>query len=208
MDANIPINVVIEGALDEVVARRLTQHTGIDLGLILGKKGKSYILEKMAGFNSAAGKFLPWFILVDLDTDEECAPPAVRKWLPSASQYMCFRVVVHEVEAWLLADKEMLANYLDVDVSLIPNNPETIPDPKGFVVNLAKSSRRRDVRELMVPTIGSGRKEGRAYTNILSEFVLGGKPAEAWRPDIAAISSDSLRRCIRGLEVLRDKLVG
>ena len=206
MDTSISINAVVEGSLDEAVVRRLTQYAGIDLGLILGKKGKSYILEKIAGLNSAAGKFLPWFVLLDLDNDEDCAPPAARKWLPSPSQYLCFRIAVREVETWLLADREKFSDYLGVDRSSIPDNPEIIPDPKGFVVNLAKSSKRRDVRDLIVPTIESGRKEGRAYTSILSEFVQGVKQAGAWRPDIASNHSDSLRRCIKSLEDMRERL--
>jgi len=68
------------------------------------------------------------------------------------------------------------------------------------MVEIARHSRRRDVRENMVPRGGSGRKIGPAYTSLLIEFSRDSK--NGWRPTVAVKSSDSLKRCMRRLEQL------
>jgi hypothetical protein len=50
---------------------------------------------------------------------------------------------------------------------------------------------RLDIREDMLPRRGSGRPIGPAYTSRMIEFV-----ENNWRPEVAARSSDSLRRCL------------
>jgi hypothetical protein len=62
-------------------------------------------------------------------------------------------------------------------------------------VDLAARSRRRAIREDMVPRSGSGRSVGQAYASRLIEFVDG-----YWRPEMAANNSDSLRRCCERLD--------
>lgn len=48
-------------------------------------------------------------MLVDLDQEFDCAPLLGKDWLPTPAQYMQFRVVVPQIEAWLLADRERFA---------------------------------------------------------------------------------------------------
>jgi hypothetical protein len=79
----------------------------------------------------------------------------------------------------------------------VPGPPETLPDPKRVLIELASRSRRREIREDMVPRLGSGRVVGPAYTSRLIEFVTDRRGG--WRPGIAARSADSLARCIRRL---------
>lgn len=129
-------------------------------------------------------------MLVDLDRDAECAPPLVAEWLPAPAPLMRFRVAVRAVEAWLLADRETIAAFLRVSLSRIPDDTDALPDPKRYLVSLARGSRRRDIREDMVPRDGSGRSVGRAYSSRLVEFV-----DQMWRPDEAARHSESLRHC-------------
>lgn len=68
------------------------------------------------------------------------------------------------------------------------------------MVEMARRSRRRDIREDMVPRPGSGRTEGPAYTSRLIEFVA--DVDHGWRPDVAALSSDSMDRCLQCLRRL------
>jgi hypothetical protein len=84
---------------------------------------------------------------------------------------MCFRVAVRETEAWLLADRERLARFLGISTSRIPLDPEAMDDPKSLMVDLARHSRRREIREDMIPRSGSGRNVGPAYVSRLIEFV-------------------------------------
>ena len=131
MPGRVPVVIsgAVEGLLDEAILKRLIIHAGARPGQIYGKKGKAHILGKLGGYNQAA-QFARWAVLVDLDQDEDCPPPILRKWMPLPSRNMCFRIVVREIEAWLFADRERLAHFLVVSKSLIPADPEAVPSPK------------------------------------------------------------------------------
>jgi len=189
------IPCAVEGDPDEAVLRRLAEQEGLSLGTCYGKKGRQYLRDRIHGFNQAARQY-PWIVLVDLEKDN-CAPDLRAKWLPDPATYMCFRVAVREIEAWLLADSENLAKFLGVNVSLIPSYPERENDPKQKMIELARRSRRKDIREDMVPRAGSGRETGPAYNSRLIEFVW-----KSWAPEVAAHRSDSLRRCIQRIREL------
>ena len=190
------ISAAVEGIVDEAVVRKLIAHTGATPGAVYGKQGKASLRQKIAGYNNAAQR-MPWIVLVDLDHDDDCAPSLRNAWLSRPAPYLCFRVAVCEVEAWLLADAGQLAGFLSVARSRLPPNPERLTDPKTTMVNLARSSRRRAVQEDMVPRKGSGRQVGPAYSSRLIEFV-----SSSWQPDVAARRSDSLRRAIKCLKRL------
>lgn len=114
---HVIISGAVEGMVDEAVLRRLIKEMGATAGPIYGKNGKSFLLQKVDAYNQAA-RFAPWVILIDLDHDEDCAPPFRRSCLPDPAPYMSFRVAVREIEAWLLADRESLAKFLSVGVSV------------------------------------------------------------------------------------------
>jgi len=132
--------------LDEAVLRRLVDEAGGSLQVVYGKMGKAHLRQSLNGYNQAA-RFTPWVVLVDLDLEYECAPLLCGEWLPNPAPDMCLRVAVREVETWLLADRERMARFLSVPVSRIPFDPEALDDPKGKLVQLARRSRRRDIRE-------------------------------------------------------------
>ena len=96
-----------------------------------------------------------------------------------------------------------IAAFLGVRAALIPRNPDAEDDPKAALVNLARRSRWRMVREDMVPREGSGGRVGPVYAGRLIEFVAAGE--RSWRPDVAARRSDSLRRCVEALRTLRER---
>ena len=174
----VAITAAVEGPLDEAVVRRLVTELDGVLGPVHGLRGKTYLRQRVVGFNAAAAH-APWLVLVDLD-NEECAAALRADWLPAPSSGLCFRVAVREVEAWLLADRDGIARFLGVSVSRIPQMPEAQADPKRLIVNLARSSRRRDVRDGLVPRPESGRAVGPEYMSMMSDFAGG-----AWRPEVA-----------------------
>jgi hypothetical protein len=198
----VVITGAVEGDLDEAVVRRLVDHVGATPGPVHGRNGKTHLRQRLVGYNQAA-HLSPWVVLVDLNHDAQCAPPLRATWLQNPARYMCFRIAVRMVEAWLLADRERLSRFLSVDPGRIPANPEAIDNPKRIMVELAQHSRRREIRDDMVPRPGSGRAVGPAYTSRLIEFVAG--PLAGWRPDAAAKASDSLDRCLRCLQQLVQK---
>ena len=183
------LSAVVEGDVDEAVVRRLVADAGGTVHAVYGRNGKDGIRKNLDAYNQAARGWL-WLVVVDLDDDAECAPLLRAEWLPNPAAHMCFRVAVREVEAWLLADRDGLADFLGTASSRIPVWPEAVDDPKQAMVNLAIGSRRRAIREDMAPRPGSRRAVGPAYASRLIEFAQ-----RRWRPGVAANRSESLQRC-------------
>jgi hypothetical protein len=169
---------------------------GAEPGTVYGKGGKPALKTKIRGYVNAA-RYAPWVVVIDLDNDADCAPPLRTEWVPESTRYLCFRIAVREVEAWLLADRVNLAAFLGVARSKVPPNPEQLPDPKQAMVNLARQSRRAAIRTDMVPREGSGRNIGPAYPSRLAEFARA-----YWDPSAAAATSQSLLRAIERLQCL------
>lgn len=186
------VSLAIEGAVDEAVAIRLIEGVGGVAVRSYGGSGKAHLLARLDGYNRAAA-LSPWFVLIDLDR-EECAPSALRNWLPTPSPLMRFRIVVREIEAWLLADQAGISKFLGVAARRIPHDPEQLEDPKQTLVELAGQSRSRAIRQDLVPRPRSGRNVGPAYSSRLMEFIV-----SSWRPEIAAVRAASLARCIERL---------
>jgi len=194
----ILISGAAEGPTDEAVLKRLLAEAGAVPGAVYGKNGKQRLKRDLRGYNHAA-RYAPWFVLVDLDQDAPCPSALREEWLPEPAPRMCFRIAVREVEAWLLADRERISAFLGVGTVKVPRDPETLEDPKRTLVDLARQSRRRDIREDMVPRPGSGRSVGPAYTSRMIEFAV---DAGRWRPEVAAVNSRSLGRCRNALKRL------
>lgn len=186
----------VEGLLDQAVATRLLQEVGGFPAGFYGLKGKEHLLGRLKSYNVAAQHF-PWFVLVDLDDDPRCVPAAHRHWLPQCHPQMCFRIVVRQVEAWLLADREAAADFLRVPLAMVPTSPESLLNAKRSFVELAKRSGLSQIRQDLVPRAESGRATGPAYVPILSQFV-----SARWRPSKAARKAQSLRRCLDRLQAL------
>jgi hypothetical protein len=197
MAGPVVITAAVEGDVDEAVVRKPIVLVGGLPGTIYGKLGKDRIRQRIAGYHNAA-QHVPWLVLVDLDRDFDCAPPLCNDWLPSrGGNHLCFRVAVRAVEAWLMGDAETLAKFLGVARNKIAVNPEQLDDPKTVMVNLARNSRRKDLKADMTPRPESGRRVGPAYSSRLVEFV-----DSHWRPDVAAKRSSSLQRAMKCLQRL------
>jgi len=192
------VSVAVEGKINESVARKLLREVRVVPAAIYGKRGKAHLRERIAGYNNAAG-YQPWLVLVDLDQDADCAPPLLLDWTPRPAPYLCFRVVVREVEAWLLGDHEQIALLLGLPSHRIPENPESLSNPKEALVTLARHSPKTRVRDDMIPRPRSGRAVGPAYASRLMEFAR-----MQWRPEVAARRCDSLRRAMDALKRLKN----
>jgi hypothetical protein len=166
------------------------------LGDVFGRTGKQFLLRRIAGYNHSA-RHRHWIVLVDLDDDFDCAPTAVDAWIAQPAPLMCFRIAVRELEAWLLADHERVSQFLRVSRDLIPTYPENVENPKLELVNIARRSGLRSIREDIVPDAGAGQSEGPAYASRIVEFIV-----TSWRPEVAAQSSPSLGRCIDAIRSL------
>lgn len=191
-----PITCVGEGPLDHAILTRLIRSKGGEIGRMHGGEGKPPILRNLDGYNVAARHSL-WLVMVDLNGDYRCAPEARTDWMVNPADTMCFVVAVRQVEAWLLADAERISRFLSVSRSRIPRQPEQLQRPKRDIVQLARRSRSRRIREDLVPRQRSGREVGSAYTSRLIDFVE--DLEQGWRPYVAAESAPSLARCLTRL---------
>ncbi len=191
----IYLSLVYEDDLSEIVMTKL-------LGHFKGKfaihntwpgYGFGYLRKKVFAFNQASTTS-PYFMLTDLD-NYPCPPELINDWInvPLHPNFI-FRVAVKEVEAWLLADIEGLSGFFRISASNFPSRPEEVTDPKQTLINLAKKSRIRRIREEIVP-VGSNARIGPNYNGCLSGFVL-----NLWNVFDAMKLSRSLEKAYRRLE--------
>ena len=193
------VSGAVEGISDEAVLRRIVHQVGADLHRVQVQNGKANLRRALPGFNAAA-RWSGWLVLADLDQDFPCPGALVADWLPAPSPFMRFRVVIREVEAWLLADSERFARFFGVRRANVPVEPELLLDAKSAVVTLTARSRKPNIRKDMTPKPNSGRRVGPAYTSRLIEFAS--DLTDGWRPAIAAQHAPSLARCIERLGYL------
>lgn len=190
------VSAVVEGDVDEAILSRIVEDCGVGLAGVFGRTGKQFIYERLNAYTAAA-KFSPWIILIDLDNDAPCAPSLITHLILSSARLLSFRIAVRAVESWLLADQKEFAAFLGVKKSKLPSSPDLLHDPKGFVVELARNSKRKYLRSELVPRTGSRKRVGPAYTSRIMEFSL-----YHWDPTRAEKSSESLRRCRAGVREL------
>jgi hypothetical protein len=192
----VQVTCAVEGATDVPIVDRLLLETGHHRGPTHGLNGKDELDRNLPGYNAAARSF-PWLVLRDLDR-EPCATALVARLVPDPSVHMRLRVAVRAIEAWLLADRAAIASFLAVSVSLVPQDPDALTDPKADLVNLARRSRKKAIKVDMTPSPKSSARVGPAYISRIVEF-----SANKWNPRRAAENSDSLHRCIRALDRFR-----
>lgn len=184
------VSVATEGAVDTAVARRICKEVKLDIVAVHGERGKQRLDRSLDGYNAAA-RHGSWFVLRDLDTDADCAPHLRERLLATPSQGMMFRIAVHEIESWLIADRSSFARYFTISVGLVTNDPESIRQPKDHLVSMVRRSRSRRMREDVVPRDRTKARIGPGYTSRLIEYTR-----NAWSPAAASVRSDSLRRCL------------
>lgn len=197
------INSLVEGDMDEAAAIRIIEAAGHTHGTCFGKRGCSYIAKKIKNFNLTA-QDIHYLTLVDfmdaqqMDAQLGCPPELISTWLPYRLPKMLFRIVVRELESWLLADRNNLAKFLKINIALLPFAPEGINDPKRSLVNLARKSKSVRVRDALVPNAGSTAQVGKLYVSEMKIFI-----SEYWDIESARENAQSLDKAMRSLESLR-----
>jgi hypothetical protein len=191
------INSLVEGNMDEAAAIRIIEAAGHTHGTCFGKKGCGYIEKKIQQFNLTA-HHIHYLALVDfMDTKLDCPAEVISNWLPYQHSKMVFRVVVRELESWLLADRSNLAKFLKINIAMLPLDPEQISDPKLSLVNLARKSKSARIRDALVPSTGSTAQEGKLYASEMKTFIT-----EIWDIESARKTAQSLDKALISLERL------
>ena len=193
----IPITLVAEDIISRVVAEKILHRHGFMVVSWI-THDKDRIRMRAPDFNRSA-RGSPYFILTDQDTQANCPPGALAALPGGRHPHLLYRFAVMTVEAWLLADRFGLAEYLQVPLNKVPNAPESLDDPKAALVALARASRASHVRA----AVASGRKGqayrvGHGYNELMKGFVK-----NRWDMDAAARRAPSLRRALLRVQDLR-----
>ena len=196
------ISIVAEGSTEKAVAERLLPFCGHAVGTVYGERGCKYIRQNATAFRWLATETTGVLILTDFrDTGMDCVPAALQEYifdkLPNPpSTYIC-RFSVNEIESWLLADRDGLAKYLDINISRIPLQPECEPYPKRTLINLARKSKKRLIREGIAPPPGHLSSVGPEYMPLMRGFI-----SDYWDIGRAIDFAPSLKRCVYRLQEL------
>ncbi len=195
MKPQIPLNLAVEDRLSEAVLRKILRHTKrpFIVGTCFSRGGYGYLKKNMPSFNNAA-KVMPHLVLTDLDT-AKCPSALLQEWLPyPKNPNLLFRVAEREVEAWVLGHREAFARFLGIEFRLVPSEVDKLNDPKKVLLELAAKSKKRQLREAIVPAPESTARVGPDYNGRLVFFV-----ETSWEVRQAMENSPSLRRAVKAL---------
>jgi len=188
---------VAEGALDSAAADRLLDVLEVkEQGfVVIDKRGGTSFWPEVHRYNDAAEFCGPILGLVDLEGGP-CPSALIAKHLPHGrNPDFVLRIAERMLESWLLADRRRIAEYLRVPVTRIPATPDELDHAKLELVNIARRSRSREIREDMVPEPGTSGIIGKGYTTHVQTFIR-----ERWNPLDAQHASGSLQRAIRAIQ--------
>lgn len=193
------ITIVTEDAPSELIAELIVRHVDPEALIAnrLGRQGIGFIASKLRSLNEAA-QGMRILVLADRDRPENCPVEMIRGWVGGPQNVnLLVRLAEMETEAWVLADRERLATFLEIPLVRVPQNPDTLPDAKLALVNLARLSRSSRVRDDMCPAQGATTRVGPAYNQRLDEFLR-----TSWRVGEAARISPSLDKAQRRIREL------
>ena len=184
--------VAVEDELSAAVIRKVIHASGRKFAVsrVINARGYGRLKADVAKYKTAC-HVLPHVVLTDLD-QYVCPPALLKDWKAiTLPPQLLLRIAVREVEAWLLADREGIANYLSIAKTKVPQYPEAEADPKRTLINLARKSRKRRLAIELVPAMGSSASIGPLYNARLSEFVN-----EHWNIERARKVAPSLDRAL------------
>ena len=184
--------IAVEDELSGAVMRRLIAFSGrnFTINRVFNARGNARLKDGMIKFR-AASRVLPHIVLTDLDRCP-CPPELISNWNASLlPPQLLFSVAVREVEAWLMADRAGIAQFLHIDISKVPHAPEAEDDPKRTLINLARRSRKRRLSQEIVPETGSSSKIGPLYNTHFVNFVN-----SLWDVQQACLCAPSLGRTL------------
>jgi hypothetical protein len=189
------IALATEDELSEAVGIRLVAEvsTACSVTLTFRQGGNGYLKSKLEAFCQIARR-QPVLLMTDLDAGT-CATDLVAEWMGKRAhpEKLLFRVAVREVEAWLLADHNAMTAFFGKRIARLPEQPDTLEDPKRTLLTLAQRAPRA-IRNDLLREHGALALQGLGYNARLCAFVR-----DTWNPGHAASRSDSLRR-------IRDRL--
>lgn len=102
---------------------------------------------------------------------------------------MVFRVAVREVESWIMADVQGISEFFNIHESNFSDDPDSLPDPKQYLLNLIRRKCRKKVFQNMLPE--DNQCIGIEYNPQLKKFIN-----QNWDIERAMAKSTSLQRAV------------
>ena len=187
--------LAVEDSLSDAVSTKILRHFGIRIHVRIPNtyRGNTYLRRRAPELNRSAKGPSYVFMFTDLDSPRSCAPELIQSWVNAPLNPGFFlRVAVMEIESWIMADRDAMAAFLSIPVDRIPGTPDDIPNPKEFLVSLARGSRKKSLREQLVPPKRAvTARVGPEYNSSLGQFVR-----DDWSLERAAEVSPSLKRTL------------
>ena len=184
----MPIPAVVEGYVESIFLPVVLDQIGrADLQPIIRNAGGESKFWLAAARYNEAGKHMPVIGLADLE-QARCASSLLAGKLPHKSGGFHLRIAVRMLESWLLADRQAMARFLRVPISTLPLNPDGEAHAKRLLVDIARRSTSKAIRNALVPD-DSGGIVGADYAATMIKFI-----EEHWRVAVARKSSPSLEK--------------
>ena len=193
--------VIVEGETDEPVINALMHAAGWadHEFFVRSVNGKGVIDRDLKNYWEAA-RVHPYVIFRDLDRDGEGCPVTLRAQLvehtPGESPDLLIRIVDQCIESWILADRHGIAEFCNRSAASV--EPPT-SHHKLYLLRLMKEAKLKDA----VEEKGRELDFGPAYALHLQRLMT-----DHWSIERAAAESDSLRRALKRLTDLHDRLGG
>ena len=201
MEGYVYAQVIVEGPTDEPVINALMRAAGwADSEFsVTSANGKGVIDRDIKKYWDAA-RSIPYVIFRDLDRDEGGCPVAVRSMLSSKtrgeSPDLLIRIVDQCIESWILADRQGVAEFCDRSMASVK---PPASHHKPYLLSIMKEAKLKDAVEQK----GHELDFGPAYAIHLQRLMT-----DHWSIGRAAAESDSLRRALKRLTDLHDRLGG
>ena len=201
MEGYVYAEVIVEGATDVPVISALMHAAGwADSEFsVTSANGKGVIDRDLKNYWEAA-HVLPYVVFRDLDRDGGGCAVTLRAQLvehtPGESPDLLIRIVDQCIESWILADRQGVAEFCDRSMASV--KPPT-SHHKPYLLSVMKEAKLKDAVD------GKGREldYGPAYAVHLQRLMT-----HHWSIERAAAESDSLRRALKRLTDLHDRLGG
>lgn len=199
MEGYVFAQVIVEGETDEPVINALMRAAGwadreFNVRSVNGKGAIDRDIERY--WEAARGH--AYVVFRDLDRDGGGCPVTLRAELvertPGESPNLLIRIVDQCIESWILADREGVAEFCGKSAAKVKLPPS---HHKPYLLSLMK-----DVKDA-VEKKGRELDFGPAYATHLHHLMT-----HHWSIERAAAESDSLRRALKRLTDLHDRLGG
>ena len=188
--------IVVEGMLEIPTCIKILRALNINPQGVtaIPKGGRIQFWKDIERYNQAAAFTGPILALADLE-NAPCPSKLISKNLIKPKHpNLVLRIAERMLESWLLADRESLSGFMRVNEKLFPANPDLDTHPKRTLVNLARRSASRAIKDDLIPEQGSKGIVGKGYTTRINRFIESG-----WNPLRAQKRSPSLKRAMMAI---------